>query len=325
MFGGDKAKTLDGEDLDMPTTQVKMAQTVQAGYDPLASVSIMEQLRSASANMATPRKLPLIGNLPVVKQFQTLGVLMVTFLLFAALLVLPRLAAIVAGRGRIGDRDGNADALAASCARQHERGTGPGERVPDCEGKPRPLQGRSRRAPAGRQFARRRRDRHGAGRDDRQAPERRQDALGARGRRRGRLIENETSLTSLAKGLDALNSGNNALLDLAQQASAQIAQGGGSLREIEYANQLAVLSQRIAKNANSLASSEEIEPTSRSSRQGHRDVQGHPQRSRQGQRLAASAGGAQRRGARHAERAPQALRAVRGGHRAPSSPTCRSS
>jgi len=87
MFGGDKAKTLDGEDLDMPTTQVKMAQTVQAGYDPLASVSIMEQLRSASANMATPRKLWFIGNLPVVKQFQTLGVLMVTFLLFAALMV----------------------------------------------------------------------------------------------------------------------------------------------------------------------------------------------------------------------------------------------
>src|SRR4029450_6527872 len=87
MFGGDKAKTLDGEDLDMPTTQVKMAQTVQAGYDPLASVSIMEQLRSASANMATPSRLPLIGNLPVVKQFQTLGFLMVAFLLLAALAV----------------------------------------------------------------------------------------------------------------------------------------------------------------------------------------------------------------------------------------------
>ena len=32
------------------------------------------------------------------------------------------------------------------------------------------------------------------------------------------------------------------------------------LREIDYANQLAVLSQRIAKNANSLASSDEIDP-----------------------------------------------------------------
>src|SRR5829696_7984145 len=88
LFGGDKAKTSGADvDLDMPTTQVKMAQTVQAGYDPLASVSIMEQLRSATANMATPRKLWFIGNLPVVKQFQTLGVLMVTFLLFAAVMV----------------------------------------------------------------------------------------------------------------------------------------------------------------------------------------------------------------------------------------------
>jgi hypothetical protein len=67
----------------MPTTQVKMNQ--QPGYDPLASVSIMEQLRSAQASMTTaPRKLPLIGNLPVVKQFQTLGVLLVTFLVVSA-------------------------------------------------------------------------------------------------------------------------------------------------------------------------------------------------------------------------------------------------
>ena len=47
LFGGDKAKTSGADDLDMPTTQVKMAQAAQAGYDPLASVSIMEQLRTA--------------------------------------------------------------------------------------------------------------------------------------------------------------------------------------------------------------------------------------------------------------------------------------
>ena len=75
-----------------------------------------------------------------------------------------------------------------------------------------------------------------------------------------RLLANETSLTSLAKGLEALNVGNNVILELAQQASAQIGQAGGSLREIEYTNQLAVLSQRIAKNANTLASSDEIDP-----------------------------------------------------------------
>ena len=38
------------------------------------------------------------------------------------------------------------------------------------------------------------------------------------------LVTNEASLTTLAKGLDALNTGNNALLDLSQQAAAQIAQ-----------------------------------------------------------------------------------------------------
>ena len=37
--------------------------------------------------MAMPKKLPLIGHLPVVKQFQTLGMLLVTFLVFAALMV----------------------------------------------------------------------------------------------------------------------------------------------------------------------------------------------------------------------------------------------
>ena len=76
----------------------------------------------------------------------------------------------------------------------------------------------------------------------------------------GRVLENQQSLTTLAKGLENINQGNSAILELAEQAAQQIGQGGGSLREIEYANQLAVLSQRIAKNANALASSEEIDP-----------------------------------------------------------------
>src|SRR4029453_17102729 len=75
-----------------------------------------------------------------------------------------------------------------------------------------------------------------------------------------RLTANEQSLTSLAKGLEGVNEGNNALLELSQQAAQQIGAGGGSLRELEFANQLAVLSQRIAKNANALASSDEIDP-----------------------------------------------------------------
>ncbi len=260
LFGGDKAKTSGADvDLDMPTTQVKMAQTVQAGYDPLASVSIMEQLRTATANMATPRKLPLIGNLPVVKQFQTLGILMVTFLLFAALMVF------------LDTRQSSQGAAAAATATE--------------------MQMLSQRLARGSALA----SQGQAGafasvKDSRERFKTDLDALLKGGLTRGvtldtaqdettvklltdvkarwervdtaagRLLENQASLTSLAKGLEALNTGNNALLDLAQQASAQIAQGGGSLREIDFANQLAVLSQRIAKNANALASSEEIDP-----------------------------------------------------------------
>jgi len=260
LFGGDKAKTLGADDLDMPTTQVKMAQTVQAGYDPLASVSIMEQLRTATANMATPRKLPLIGNLPVVKQFQTLGVLMVTFLLFAAVMVFldarqssqgAAASATATEMQMLSQRLARGSALAAQgqatafAAVKDSR-----ERFKaDLDAL---LQGGNTRSGVTVDMAQD--DATVKMLTDVKTRWERVDAAAAR------LLDNETSLTSLAKGLDALNTGNNALLDLAQQASAQIAQGGGSLREIDYANQLAVLSQRIAKNANALASSDEIDP-----------------------------------------------------------------
>ena len=256
-FGGEKAKPSDPA-LDMPTTQIKMGQ-VQPGYDPLASVSIMEQLRTATANMAMPKRLPLIGNLPVPKQFQTLGVLMVTFLVFAALMVF------------LDGRQSTQGSAASSTATEMQMLS---QRL--ARGSALAAQGQV----AG--FA--------AVKDSRERFKADLDALLNGGTVRGvsldvaqdetsvklltdvrqrwarvdiaadRLIANETSLTSLAKGLDALNSGNNALLELAQQAAAQIGQSGGSLREIDYTNQLAVLSQRIAKNANTLASSDEIDP-----------------------------------------------------------------
>jgi len=256
-FGGEKPSAEDLE-LDMPTTQVKMSQA-QPGYDPLASVSIMDQLRSATANMAMPRKLPLIGNLPVAKQFQTLGILLVTFLVFAALMVF---------------LDG----------RQSTQGAVAGATATEMQMLSQRLARGSALASQGQASA------FAAVKDSRDRFKSDLDALLNGGTVRGvsldvvqdeatvkllndvkarwervdkaadRLLANESSLTSLAKGLDALNTGNNALLELAQQASAQIGQSGGSLREIDYTNQLAVLSQRIAKNANTLASSDEIDP-----------------------------------------------------------------
>jgi twitching motility protein PilJ len=257
LFGGEKANPADVE-LDMPTTQVKMGQA-PAAYDPLASVSIMEQLRTATANMTMPRKLPLIGHLPVAKQFQTLGILLVTFLVFAALMVF------------LDNRQSAQGAAAAATATEMQMLS---QRL--ARGSALAAQGQATA------FA--------AVKDSRDRFKTDLDALLNGGTVRGvsldvaqdeaavklltdvkqrwervdtaaeRLLANETSLTSLAKGLEALNAGNNALLELAQTAAAQIAQGGGSLREIEYTNQLAVLSQRIAKNANTLASSDEIDP-----------------------------------------------------------------
>jgi len=257
LFGSEKSNPAD-VDLDMPTTQVKMGQA-PGSYDPLASVSIMEQLRSATANMTMPRKLPLIGHLPVTKQFQTLGTLLVTFLVFAALMVF------------LDNRQSAQAGAAAATATEMQMLS---QRL--ARGSALAAQGQATA------FA--------AVKDSRERFKADLSALLDGGTVRGvsldvaqdeavvklltdvkqrwervdtaaeRLLANETSLTSLAKGLDALNLGNNALLELAQQAAAQIAQGGGSLREIEYTNQLAVLSQRIAKNANALASSDEIDP-----------------------------------------------------------------
>jgi len=258
LFGSEKSKSAEAADLDMPTTQVKMSQA-QPGYDPLASVSIMEQLRSATATMAMPKRLPVIGHLPVTKQFQTLGVLLVTFLVFAALMVF------------LDNRQSAQGGAAAATATEMQMLS---QRL--ARGSALAAQGQAAA------FA--------AVKDSRERFKADLDALLNGGTVRGvsldvaqdeaivklltnvrqrwervdvaaeRLLTNETSLTSLAKGLDALNAGNAALLELAQQASAQIGQGGGTLREIEFTNQLAVLSQRIAKNANALASSDEIDP-----------------------------------------------------------------
>jgi twitching motility protein PilJ len=257
---GEKPASLAEDDFDIPTTQVKMGgASAAAGYDPLATVSIMEQLRSAEANVAAPRKLPLIGGLALIKQEQILGGCLVVFLLLAGLMwwIDGRVAGQQAAQGAtatemqmLSQRLARGSALAA--------------------------QGQA----GGFAAVRNSRDRfkadfealvnggtvRGVAVDVEHDPAiiAQLDAIKVRWERVAsaaeKLTSNEQSLTSLAKGLEAINSGNDALLALAQTGTQQIAQSGGTLREIDYANQLAVLSQRIAKNANTLASSDEIDP-----------------------------------------------------------------
>src|SRR6202045_4005808 len=75
----------DNAEFDEPTTQVKMGK--QTGYDPLAAVSIMEQMRATSPEMRQPGHLWIIGHLPIVRQFQMLGVLLVVFILLALVML----------------------------------------------------------------------------------------------------------------------------------------------------------------------------------------------------------------------------------------------
>ncbi|MFO1281150.1 MAG: methyl-accepting chemotaxis protein [Burkholderiales bacterium] len=247
------------DELDMPTTQVKMAQTAPAGYDPLATVSIMEQLRTAAQTVRAPAKVPLIGAMPVVKQFQVLGTLLAMFLVFAALMMF------------LGNRQSTQTSVAASTATEMQMLS---QRL--ARGSALASQGQAAGFPAvadSRERFRADLDAllsggtvRGVTLDVAQEPQV-VDLLNAvRGRwervdgAAERLVANQQSLTSLAKGLESINQGNAGLLELAQQAAQQIGAAGGSLRDVEYANQLAVLSQRIAKNANALASSDEIDP-----------------------------------------------------------------
>jgi twitching motility protein PilJ len=257
LFGRGPAKPPPGVTIDLPTTQMRLA--AAGGYDPLASVSIMEQLRTATSELKLPRKIPVIGNLPVVQQFQVLGVAIVTFIVFAALML------FIDGR--------QAAQAAASSATATE------------------MQMLSQRLARGTSLAAQgQTGAFAAVTDSRERFKAALDALQSGGVAKGvsldvvqdetivkllqeirarwervdasaqRVIDNEQSLVALAKGLETINRGNNAVLELSQQAAQQIGQAGGTLREIEFANQLAVLSQRIAKNANALAGGEEIDP-----------------------------------------------------------------
>ena len=255
---GEKPVALAEDDYDIPTTQVKMGAAAPAGYDPLASVSIMEQLRTAQATASAPRKLPMIGGLPIEKQEQVLGLLLVLFLVVAGLMWWLD--------GRVATQQATQVATATEMQMLSQR---------LARGSALAAQGQ----PQGFAAVRNSRDRFradfealvnggtvkGVGIDAEHDPGviGMLDTVKTRWERvdgaADRLTTNEQSLTSLAKGLEAINQSNNGLLDLAQQAAQQMAQSGASLRELEYANQLAVLSQRIAKNANALASSDEID------------------------------------------------------------------
>jgi len=74
------------------------------------------------------------------------------------------------------------------------------------------------------------------------------------------LLEMEKNLVSLGHDVALINNKNPQLLELAEQVAALKLQAGGSTREIAAANQMVMLTQRIAKNANALQVGDIIDP-----------------------------------------------------------------
>ena len=74
------------------------------------------------------------------------------------------------------------------------------------------------------------------------------------------LLDSETRLVALGSEVATINNSNPQLLQFAEELAALRLQQGGSAREIAAANQLVMLTQRIAKNASALLVGDHIEP-----------------------------------------------------------------
>lgn len=76
----------------------------------------------------------------------------------------------------------------------------------------------------------------------------------------GQLLEMEKNLVSLGKDVATINEKNPQMLELSEQVAALKLQVGAGAREIVAANQLVMLTQRVAKNASALLVGDAIDP-----------------------------------------------------------------
>jgi len=74
------------------------------------------------------------------------------------------------------------------------------------------------------------------------------------------LLDMEANLISLGKDVSTINEKNPQLLELSEQVAALKLQTGSGVREIAAANQLVMLTQRVAKNASALLVGDAIDP-----------------------------------------------------------------
>ncbi|MEO8134627.1 MAG: methyl-accepting chemotaxis protein [Betaproteobacteria bacterium] len=230
-----------------------------AGRETQAGATIMEDLRRGARVGQQPTRLWLIGEMPIARQFQILAIGLVGFFVLAALMALVS--------GRMGTQNAAATGAATEMQMLSQR-LARGSALTSIGNK------------EGFKQVREARDRFRSNLDaltkggvvrgvdvgvtsDSAVQEVLTD-IGQRWEKieqnAGTLLTNEASITALSVGVESINQGNPVLLELTEQGATLLQQAGASTRDLGYANQLVMLTQRIAKNANTLTAGDEIDP-----------------------------------------------------------------
>lgn len=230
-----------------------------AGRESLAGATIMEELRRVTRGAKQPTRLPAIGGMPIAKQFQILAIGLVAFFVLAALMALVS--------GRLGTQNAAATGAATEMQMLSQR-LARGSALTGIGNKEGFKQVREARDTFRNNLDALTKGGTMRGVDVSVASAAAvQEILADIGQRwekieqnAGTLLANEASITALSAGVEAINQGNPALLELTEQGATLLQQAGASTRDLGYANQLVMLTQRIAKNANTLTAGDEIDP-----------------------------------------------------------------
>ncbi|MBI3149465.1 MAG: type IV pili methyl-accepting chemotaxis transducer N-terminal domain-containing protein [Betaproteobacteria bacterium] len=232
---------------------------LEPGYDPNATVAIMDEMRKTSKGAGAPSVLPLIGHLPITKQFQYLITALVVLILISGVLFVFEFrstsqAAVSAGTAT--EMQMLSQRLARGVAQTVLGNQAGFAQVKDAKERFRADLDALMKGGAVRGV-----DVVATGDDAllsqlQEIATRWEKAEAAA----NLVLSNQEALTTLNAGVDNINQGNGPLLEVSEQAATQLAQSGGTVKEVAFANQLVMLTQRIAKNSNALRAGDEIDP-----------------------------------------------------------------
>ncbi len=221
------------------------------------NTTVMENTARAARRAAAP--LPLIGKMPASRQYQVLGTLILLFLVVTAFIVFIDVRMATNGTVYVSSA-GQMRMLSQRIAKETQTGLqGSAEafrRLRDSRDSFISLLGlltNGGDAPGGVKLP--------------ATPDQVQPVLEALTREWEKTDKNlalvqaqQKNLVSLGLAVRNINSRNSALLDIAEQVAALKLQSGASQREVSLSGQLVMLTQRLAKNANTMLASDIVDP-----------------------------------------------------------------